>query len=76
MREPVTKIRHARLLAVAIILRDFPDEEERKLLDQWEKTSFRIFGLCRKDARTGVGDFVRLVREIQNNLDLTCKGAA
>ncbi|MYC76709.1 HNH endonuclease [Candidatus Poribacteria bacterium] len=64
MKQPVTKIRHARLLAVSIILREFPDEEERKLLNQWEKTSFRIFGLCRKDARTGVGDFVRLAREI------------
>ena len=71
MRQPVTKIRHARLLAVAVILRDFPDAEERKLLDQWEKTSFRIFGLCRKDARTGVGDFVRLACEIQDNLDLS-----
>ena len=71
MRQPVTKIRHARLLAVAIILRDFPEEEERKLLDQWEKISFRIFGLCRKDARTGVGDFVRLANDIQNNLDLS-----
>ena len=64
MKHPVTKIRHARLLAVSIILRAFPDEEDRKLLDQWEKTSFRIFGLCRKDARTGVGEFVRLAREI------------
>lgn len=72
MRQPVTKIRHARLLAVSVMLRDFPDEEERKLLDQWEKTSFRIFGLCRKDARTGVGDFVRLASEIQNNVDLSC----
>ena len=71
MRQPVTKIRHARLLAVSIILRDFPDEEERKLLDQWEKTSFRIFGLCRKDARTGVGDFVRSATDIQNNLNLS-----
>ena len=71
MRQPVTKIRHARLLAISIMLRDFPDQEERKLLDQWEKTSFRIFGLCRKDARTGVGDFVRLASEIQNNLDLS-----
>ena len=71
MRQPVTKIRHARLLAVAIILRDFPEEEEKTLLNQWEKTSFRIFGLCRKDARTGVGDFVRLAWEIQNNLDLS-----
>ena len=71
IRQPVTKIRHARLLAIAIILRDFPNQEERKLLDQWEKTTFRIFGLCRKDARTGVGDFVRLASEIQNNLDLS-----
>ena len=71
MRQPVTKIRHARLLAVSIMLRDFPDEEERKLLDQWEKTSFRIFGLCRKDARTGVGEFVRLACEIQNDSDLS-----
>ena len=71
MRPPVTKIGHARLLAVAIILRDFPEEEERKLLNQWEKTSFRIFGLCRKDARTGVGDFVRLANEILNNLDFS-----
>ena len=71
MRQPVTKIRHSRLLAVAIMLRDFTEEEERKLLDQWEKTSFIIFGLCRKDARTGVGDFVRLASEVQNNLDLS-----
>ena len=71
MKQPVTKIRHARLLAIAIILRNFPEEKERKLLNQWEKTSFRIFGLCRKDARTGVGEFVRLAWEIQNNLDLS-----
>lgn len=71
MRQPVTKIRQARLLAVSIMLRDFPDEEEKELLDQWEKISFRIFGLCRKDARTGVGDFVRLAVEVQNNLDLS-----
>ena len=71
MRQPVTKIRQARLLAVSIMLRDFPAEVERKLLDQWETTSFRIFGLCRKDARTGVGDFVRLACEVQNNLDLS-----
>ena len=71
MRQPVTKIRHARLLAVSIILRDFPAKVERKLLDQWEKTSFRIFGLCRKDARTGVGDFVKLAWEIQKNLDMS-----
>ena len=59
-RETVTKIAHARLLASAIILRKFPAGEEKELLNQWEKASFRIFGLCRKDARTGRGDYVKL----------------
>ena len=68
---PVKNVKHARLLGVAIILRDFPDEEERKLLDQWEKTCFRFFSLCDKDARIGVGDFINLAREILNNLDLS-----
>lgn len=70
-RQAVTKIRHSRLLAVAIMLREFTEEEEKKLLDQWEKTSFLIFGLCRKDARTGVGDFVRLASEVHNNSGLS-----
>ena len=71
MRQPVTKVQHARLLAVSIMLRSFPEAEERKLLDLWEKTSFLIFGLYRKDARNEKGNFVRLACEIQNNLDLS-----
>lgn len=69
-REAVTKIAHARLLAIAIILRNFHLEEEKMLLDQWENTSFRIFGLCQKDARTGVGDYVRLAWDTLNNQEL------
>ena len=65
-RAVVIKVSQVRLLAVAILLRNFTSEEERKLLNQWEKTCFRIFGLCRKDARTGVGDYVRLARKILN----------
>ena len=65
-RGAVTKIAHARLLAVAIILKGFPPNQEAELLDQWEKTTFRVFGLCGKDARTGVGDYVRLAWNIQN----------
>lgn len=56
----VTRIAHARLLAVAIGLADFPEEAKRRLLEVWEKISFRVFGLCRKDARTQVGEYVRL----------------
>lgn len=65
-RQAVTKISQARLLALAILLRNFPCEEERKILNQWERTTFRTFGLCRKDARTGVGDYVNLAWKILN----------
>lgn len=70
-REAVTEIAHARLLAVAIILSDFCSSDKTKLLNEWEKTTFRIFGLLDKDARTGVGNYVRLAREIQKNRELS-----
>ena len=70
-REAVTEIAHARLLAVAIILSDFCSNDKTKLLNEWEKTTFRIFGLLDKDARTGVGNYVRLAREICNNPELS-----
>ena len=45
----VADILHSRILAIAIMLADGVDEAERdKLLDQWERVSFRIFGLCAK----------------------------
>ena len=59
----VTKIAHARLLAVAIELR-FSGAEQERLLVQWEHISFRIFGLFRRDSRTGIGAYVRLARAI------------
>ena len=70
-REAVTRISHARLLAVSIILRGFSPNEQTVLLNEWEKITFRIFGLLRKDARTGVGTYVRLACEIQNNSELS-----
>jgi uncharacterized protein with ParB-like and HNH nuclease domain len=63
----VTKIVHARLLAVAIMLNKKLNEvEKKKILNEWEKVTFRIFGLCRRDARTKVGEYVRLARTIFN----------
>ena len=70
-KEAVSKVSQARLLAVAIHLQDFSPDQRNELLDQWEKFSFRIFGLCRKDARTGVGDYVRLAWDILNDSGLT-----
>lgn len=62
---PVTEILHARLLAVAIMsATGITEPERRNLLEQWERVTFRIFGLCGKDSRTKVGDYVRLAAKI------------
>ena len=71
IRKPIINVKHARLLAVSIILRDFPEKEERELLEQWEKTVFLIFCLGDEDARGRIGDFVTLAKEVLNNLDLS-----
>lgn len=66
----VTRIAHARLLAVAIGLSGLPEDAKKRLLELWEKISFRVFGLCRKDARTQVGAYVRLSWDCLN-LDIS-----
>jgi len=64
----VTDILQARLLGVAILSAQHVDEGERvKLLSQWERVTFRIFGLFGKDARTKVGDYVKLAFRIVTN---------
>lgn len=61
----VTRISQARLVAVALLLRDdLVEERKRRLLPLWERVVFRIYGLYGKDARTRVGDFVRLAWRI------------
>jgi hypothetical protein len=63
----VTRIVQARLLAIALNLNEEIKSSERKmLLRRWEKVSFRIYGMLRKDSRTAVGDFVRLSWRIVN----------
>lgn len=67
-RNAVTDITQARLLAVAIMLRkDLREEDRDRLLEQWERTSFKIFGLFRKDARTKVGEYVRTAKKIRKD---------
>jgi hypothetical protein len=62
-----TRIVQARLLAVAILLRAFPESDEKSLLREWENVTFRIFGLGRFDARQRVGDYVRLAWKVIND---------
>lgn len=65
-RTAVTKIAHARFLAVAIMLR-FEGEELEDLLRLWEKVTFRIFGLAGADSRHKVGDYVRLAYDLNSS---------
>lgn len=62
----LTKIRHARFLATAIRLRKFDKKDEQSLLRAWEHTTFRIFVLGGADARSEVGEYVRLGFAVYN----------
>lgn len=62
---PATDILHARLLAVAIMsVTSVKENERKKLLDQWERVTFRIFSLYGKDSRNKVGEYVRMATKI------------
>lgn len=65
----VTEISQARLLAIAIELRDDLSESDREqLLGRWEKVTFRIYGMLGNDSRTRVGDYVRLAWNVVNRV--------
>lgn len=63
-RAAVTKIAQARFLAIAIMLREFEPDVKEKLLGEWEKVTFRIFGLGGADTRMKVGEYVRLSHDV------------
>ena len=59
------KIAHARLVAVAIDLRDdFGDDEKSELLTYCSKVAFYLYGIGKKDSRSAVGEYVRLAYDI------------
>lgn len=63
----VTRISQARMLAVAIHLRDdLSKSDKEKLLSRWETVTFRIYGMLGKDARTRVGDYIKLAWRVVN----------
>lgn len=64
---PGTTVLQARLLAVALMLTDSITEDERnKILEQWERVTFRIYGLFNKDSRSKVGEYVKLANKIMS----------
>ncbi|MET3518853.1 DUF262 domain-containing protein [Mesorhizobium abyssinicae] len=60
----VTRISHARFVAIAIVLRKFDNKTEAELLQHWERVTFRLYGLGGADARHKVGEFVRLGHDV------------
>lgn len=53
------------MVAVAVHLRqDLSESEKTQVLRRWENVTFRIYGMFRRDARTAVGDYVRLAWRI------------
>ena len=60
-RNAVTEIAQARMAAAAVYLRsDMAEAEKARILRRWENVTFRIYGMFRRDARTAVGEYVRL----------------
>ncbi|MCH8088379.1 MAG: HNH endonuclease [Chloroflexi bacterium] len=54
-------------MATAVHLRqDLSKNEKGKILRRWENVTFRIYGMFDKDARTAVGEYVRLAWRIVN----------
>ena len=63
----VNKIIQARLVAVAIDLRnDLTEDQKSELHSYYSNVAFCIYGICRNDARNAVGEYVRLANDINN----------
>lgn len=62
----VTAILQARLVAIAVLLRRFPLETKDRILELWERITFRIYGLACEDARCKVGEYTELAWTIIN----------
>lgn len=56
----VTRMAQARFVAVAVELCGWSEREKEAVLQQWESTTFRVFGVARRDARTLSGRFIAL----------------
>ena len=68
-KNAVTRIGQARMVAVAVHLRqDFTEDERAEILHRWENVTFRIYGMFDKDARTAVGSYVSLAWSIVKEL--------
>lgn len=57
-------VQHPRFMAICIIKSNFSQKEKNKLMEAWEHSTFKIFGLERKDSRYHKGDYISLGKKI------------
>ncbi|MBO4862413.1 MAG: DUF262 domain-containing protein [Firmicutes bacterium] len=68
----VTDVKQARVLLIAIRLSKYTDEEKKELTEEWEKTTFRLFCLHRKDSRSFVGSYNECAQKIIKGDSIDC----
>lgn len=72
-KDVVNRTLQSKLLAVSILLRNFPREQERKLLNECERITYLIYVLCKEwantTAKTAAGNYIRLAWSIMNQED-------
>lgn len=61
------ELQYPRFLALCIEKSQFLPQEKENLFEAWEKSTFKIFGLERRDSRFKVGDFTNLGQDIYKN---------
>ena len=62
--DAITDIQQARILLIAIRMSHYNDSDKKALLSAWEKTTFRLFCLHRKDSRSFRGDYISCAEKI------------
>lgn len=75
-RRAPAKVLQARFVAVAIMARNFDAATTADLLERWERSSFRLFGIGRLDARSYNREYTHLGHAIAAGLDAKAAGKA
>ncbi len=75
-RRAPAKVLQARFVAIAIMARNFDAATTADLLERWERSSFRLFGIGRLDARSYNREYTHLGHAIAAGLDAEAAGKA
>ena len=66
----ITDVKQARILLIAIKLSKYNQNDKDNLIKQWERTTFRLFCLHRKDSRSFRGEYINCAAEAINGISV------